>query len=631
MYEVTRRRIAVAMVCVLGLAPLPAALAGDGGIVDFESGRWAMPNAETVEHLGRTCLMGTAYLPDVEFENGVIEVDLAVTGARTYAGINFRMQSSQDLESFYVRPHRAGLYPDALQYTPVMNGISSWQVYSGEGYTAGTDIPENQWVHVRLEIMGQQARVFLGEDPEPALRIDHLEHGRSSGPIGLYGRRDGAAYFSNFAYSLDESLDFMPQYPRDMPPGMIDVWEISQVFSSTEIDLDVYPDRQELERFQWQPVTVEPSGIVNIARYAGRRGMAPDCIFAKATVESDRARAARYLIGYSDYVTVFLNGESLFSGNSSYQSRDPSFLGILGTNDALYLPLREGGNELMLMVAEGFGGWAFMVQDANAVYQNEALARAWETGEDFRVPEAVVYDEIRDVFYVSNYDAYNPSNNAGMQVISKVSPDGAVNDLDFASGLNNPTGMAVFRDRLYVVERTAVVEIDATTGDIVESHRIPEPGFPNDIAVDASGNMYVSDSRKSVIYRKAGEDFEVWQAGGGLGNPNGLCIAGNHLLVGNNADRCLKSVDLSSGEITTVMRLAPGIIDGVAVDKAGRYLVSHWKGKMFRIDPSGEITRLLDTTAPEIQCADFGYAPQRGLIVVPTFLGNKLIAYQYTP
>jgi hypothetical protein len=106
-------------------------------VIDFESDRWDLSNAEIVEHMDRKCLMGNAFLKDVEFENGVIEVDIAVTPrSRSYPGIAFRMQSDENYERFYIRPHRSPYYSDALQYTPCFNGIDSWQLYNGDGCTA---------------------------------------------------------------------------------------------------------------------------------------------------------------------------------------------------------------------------------------------------------------------------------------------------------------------------------------------------------------------------------------------------------------------------------------------------------------------------------------------------------------
>jgi hypothetical protein len=56
-----------------------------------------------------------------------------------------------------------------------------------------------------------------------------------------------------------------------------------------------------------------------------------------------------------------LNGHILFTGNRTWLSRDPNFLGIVGVdNDAVYLDLKKGENELLLAVTETFGGWGFI-------------------------------------------------------------------------------------------------------------------------------------------------------------------------------------------------------------------------------------------------------------------------------
>jgi hypothetical protein len=60
-------------------------------------------------------------------------------------------------------------------------------------------------------------------------------------------------------------------------------------------------------------------------------------------------------------VSVFLNGQILFRGRSAQNFRDPGFLGIMNPeNDAIYLPLKKGKNELMLAVSELGGGWGFI-------------------------------------------------------------------------------------------------------------------------------------------------------------------------------------------------------------------------------------------------------------------------------
>jgi hypothetical protein len=84
-------------------------------------------------------------------------------------------------------------------------------------------------------------------------------------------------------------------------------------------------------------------------------------VYARTTIASDKAEVKRLALGYSDDVSVFLNGKILYRGRSAQAFRDPGFLGIVSAdNDAVYLPLRKGKNELVLALSELGGGWGFI-------------------------------------------------------------------------------------------------------------------------------------------------------------------------------------------------------------------------------------------------------------------------------
>jgi sugar lactone lactonase YvrE len=269
-----------------------------------------------------------------------------------------------------------------------------------------------------------------------------------------------------------------------------------------------------------------------------------------------------------------------------------------------------------------------MCRDATAVLKHDGVSKVWETGKDFKVPESVAYDPAAGVLYVSNYDMYNAGRGEGRQYISKVSLEGEILDLSWAAGLQNPTGMAVAGDRLFVVERSGLAEIDTGTGEIVARHPAAGQGFLNDAAADGSGNIYVSDSRGGVLYRLAEGGLEVWFEGEEISQPNGLHVCRGRLLVGNNGDRMLKAIDLATREITTVAVMGPGIMDGIASDAEGNYIVSHWEGRVYRIGPDGDKVKLLDVTGPQHNCADLDYVPETGLLVIPGFVDNVVTAYR---
>jgi sugar lactone lactonase YvrE len=596
--------------------------------VDFGSDLWVLRNAEIMEYMGRDCLVGFAYLKDVEFENGVIEVDLAVTGASSYPGIVFRMQSERDYERLYVRPHRAGLYPDAVQYTPVFNGIAGWQLYNGGGYTSNIELPTGQWVHLKFEVAGKQMRFFADDMEKPVLVVTDLKHGAGRGTIGLEGPRDGAYHFSNFSFRHDDDLRFPPPPPIDDPPGMMTNWQLSETIKLSQIDMEGYPGPERMRAMSWRNVDSEPSGLVDIGRYYGRSGREPDVVLAKRVLHSDEGRIMKFLFGYSDAVSIFLNGKLLFTGSSAYRQRDPSFLGIVGLFDMVYLPLEKGENELLLMVAESFGGWGFMGRDPDAVYLHRQIEKILETGKEFLVPETALFDPKRKVFYVSNYDAYNFSFNGGRQYVSKVSADGEVVSLKWAEGLSNPTGMVIHEDRLFVVERAGLAEIDPEDGGVLNRYPVPGARFLNDVAVDDSGNFYISDSRSGIIFRMKDGSVEKWLVGEDAGQPNGLHMHEGRLIIGCSAYGELKAVDPKTKRVETIAVLSEGNIDGIEDDGHGSMLVSHYEGRLYRVSPSGGVEKLLDTTGPGEKCANFAYAPELQLLVVPTFENNRLVMFK---
>ena len=172
---------------VVFLTLLGATTGAGAQAVEFTEDMWDLRAAELSEYMGRTVIAGSAYIKELEFQNGVIEFDVIANGRTSYPGVMFRMTTERDYERIYIRPHRASLYPDAVQYAPAFNGISGWQLYNGDGYTADLDLPLDEWVHVKLDVSGTQARMFVGDMVEPALEIRDLKHGLVSGSIGLSG------------------------------------------------------------------------------------------------------------------------------------------------------------------------------------------------------------------------------------------------------------------------------------------------------------------------------------------------------------------------------------------------------------------------------------------------------------
>jgi hypothetical protein len=636
---VSRRRITMRKITTIGASVMLMIVAGsvpgiaepspESPVVGFDSEMWSIERGRTVEMGGRECLTGIAHLQDVQFTNGYIEVDVWMADRRrSYPGLQFRREAPGEFEEIYLRPHRSPFYEDAVQYTPVFHGVSGWQLYNGEGFTAAAVIQSDQWVRLRLEVSGTQARLFLGDGKQPVLSIPYLQRGVTGGSIGVKDAVIGGACFSNFSYQKTDDLVFDPPPPIDDPPGVIVDWQLSPVFGAGEIDRDSLPAATDMAEFEWREVDADSTGLVDISRYVSRAGGGPGTVLARTVIHSEGDRLKKLLLGYSDRVTVFLNGEIVYSGDSSYRSRDSSFLGVVGSHDALYLRLKQGDNRLIMMVTDTMGGWGFVCRDGEAAFRDAGVIEGWRTPGNFRTPESIAFDPRRQAIYVSNFDAYNPSYGKGLQSVSKLTLDGEIVDLRWVTGLKNPTGLTMVGDRLFVVERPGLVEIDPSSGTIVARHAAPNPGFLNDAASDADGRIYISDSARNVILRWSDGGFEEWLSGGEIQRPNGLHVQGRRLLVGSNGDRRLKAVDLGSREVTTVARFGPGIIDGISSDANGDLLVSHNEGRVYRVSPNGEIKKLLDTTVLECFAADFEYVAENNLLLIPTFTDNRIMAYE---
>ena len=373
----------LALAAALGSAPPAAAgrALQSPEAADFDPARWEIKdeNARKEERLGRRSLYlksGFAFLKDAAFEDGVIEVDIAAPALRSFVGIVFRFESEDEHEIVYFRPHKSGL-DDAVQYTPSFNGSACWQLYSGRGFTAAAPVPKEQWVRARIEVAGLGGKVYLGNSEKPVLVIEDLKRGHSRGTVGLWAGANGG-HFSNFTYRAATPAERRERKPPPPAPGVITKWELSEAFDVSARDAESPPTAAELGALKWQAVGVEPPGMVVIDRYrrspsivrffaepaerTGRRE-GRKFVYARAVIHSEREQVKRMSLGYSDEATVFLNSRPVFSGRSAFRYRDPGFLGIMDVeNDAVYLDLKRGRNELVLAVADYFGGWGFITR-----------------------------------------------------------------------------------------------------------------------------------------------------------------------------------------------------------------------------------------------------------------------------
>ena len=250
----------------------------------------------------------------------------------------------------------------------------------------------------------------------------------------------------------------------------------------------------------------------------------------------------------------------------------------------------------------------------------------WETDTVLTTCESVLYDAERDRLYVANIEG-KPWELDGAGSISLVSLDGRVTRRDWVRGLNAPKGMGLSGGRLYVADVDALAEIDVAAARLVQRHAVPGAGALNDVTVTPDGTVYVSDSETGRIHRLGGGGTFTTVAEG-IDRPNGLLALSNDELLSGNTGGGAELATLTVADGKRVPRVAGVGPDGIVALGEGRYLLSRWRGQVDYVAADWTATTILDTTADELQSADIEYVPGQRLLLVPTFFGNKVMAYR---
>lgn len=191
-------------------------------------------NAQAVQYRGRDAVRitmdgedheGLAILPGTDFQDGVIEADIALKpsvppGIRYpgFVGIAFRVRSdASHYDLFYLRPGNSDA-PDqakrnhAVQYTSAPD--YDWYRLRREWpsvYESHAQLAFETWTKVRIVVAGRSAKLYLNGAVKPSLIVDGLKGEDLHGAIGLWGYTDEEAYFSN--------IRITPAQPKSIKNG----------------------------------------------------------------------------------------------------------------------------------------------------------------------------------------------------------------------------------------------------------------------------------------------------------------------------------------------------------------------------------------------------------------------------
>jgi len=363
----------VARVAGAQCAPRPDALRG---VWDTTSATLPVAVRPTAEGIG--LVRGIACRPDLALDDGIVEFELAPP-SDGFAGIAFRMASSADYEIVYFRTSAERRWI-GVQYQPVYEGETTWQLYHGDGYEA--DIParvgttSDGWLRIRLIIAGQRADMYVGGDSTPLLRVRELKRARARGPIAIWAAGAEAKGVTANVRALRVlplgGVTLASLAPETASPGQLMRWRLSPRYSAR--DSTAFADTLSSEARRavatGRVATAELSGLVNLTASIGNPagaqrtnvfgGAGWGVAYAAVTIRSERAQTRRLSLSYSETVGVYLNGALVYVGDNTYGVRTKDNLGVVGhEGETVTLHLRPGDNEVVLAIVDKAFGWGF--------------------------------------------------------------------------------------------------------------------------------------------------------------------------------------------------------------------------------------------------------------------------------
>jgi 3-keto-disaccharide hydrolase len=164
-----------------------------------------------VETPGAANGTAVALLSGVDFSDGTIDVDTAGkpaagsdVGARGFVGLAFRSTAHGGaFDCIYIRPTN-GRADDQLRRNHATQYTSEpdfpWQKLRTEApgvYESYVDLESGAWTHLKIEVSGVKARLFVNGASQAALIVNDLKRGATRGQVGLWIGAGTEAYFRN--------------------------------------------------------------------------------------------------------------------------------------------------------------------------------------------------------------------------------------------------------------------------------------------------------------------------------------------------------------------------------------------------------------------------------------------------
>ncbi|MBN1917076.1 MAG: hypothetical protein JW889_04125 [Verrucomicrobia bacterium] len=254
---------------------------------------------------------------------------------------------------------------------------------------------------------------------------------------------------------------------------------------------------------------------------------------------------------------------------------------------------------------------------------------------DFARPESFIVDPDTGVCYVSNVNEFGETKHPNDGYISKLDQNLNVVEQKFIQGteqnkLNDPKGLAIIGDTLWVADLKVMHAYNKTTGEPVAHISLQAHGARslNGVEAGPDGLLFVSDDVSSVIFTintREANAVQVLLKSADLSNPNGLYWDGAAKLLYIACWQGAKVLTVAlDGTITTYVEDANRFenLDGLDGDGEGTLYVSDYtKNMVWRITPAQRIELVAEKlTTP----ADIHVDRPNKRLLIPEMSANKV-------
>lgn len=184
-------------------------------------------------------------------------------------------------------------------------------------------------------------------------------------------------------------------------------------------------------------------------------------------------------------------------------------------------------------------------------------------------PESVTYDTIGKRYLISNTTSFKIVQRDRNNVVT-----------DFVTVGSSIHGVTVYNNKVYVCNGTRIRGYDLSNASEIMNVTISGSSFLNDLAIDNSGMMYISDFSARRIYKLNTNNSEYWiYVTNTTNTPNGVYVDAprNRLLIccwGANAP--IKAVNFSDSTIANIITTPYTNCDGISLDRNDNVYISTW-------------------------------------------------------